>query len=266
MIPSKEPDLEEAKKSLGINLISQIVEKAAEAAAPKVKAAIMQIISFYKYLPESWKKKAFWIFNKLWNKEKILISTNTEKPKKLYEVSFSDSELKNLFEMLPTNDQAIMIQGKSMLELIDMGLHGDSDEIKQNVEGRYGQRGLNIVNMLTTKDIFYLIKELGEEKNKEKGQELFNEWAHDYGLIAALISPSLLNTLDVVKKRILDISKKSKKGYCLVNLSGNTEDCTNLLNIVYKMKEDRILNFKNVEQEIFDSGFCKSIKIKIIFK
>ena len=50
--------------------------------------------------------------------------------------------------MLPQVDQAIMLQGKSMITLINKGLHSDSDTIKGTVEQKYGQRGLNIVNML----------------------------------------------------------------------------------------------------------------------
>ena len=112
-------------------------------------------------------------------KKKVVISTEPEKSERVYELTFDNDGITQLYNNLPEIDQAIFLQGREMQILIQKGLHGDSDEIKLQVEKRYGQRGLNIVNMLTTNDIEYLLEELKKPITKEVESQ-FNEWVNKY--------------------------------------------------------------------------------------
>ena len=66
---------------LGIRVISSIVSKAGTVTDPStILSAIKQIIFFYRLLPEKWKREASKLLDKLWNKEKVIISTEPEQP------------------------------------------------------------------------------------------------------------------------------------------------------------------------------------------
>lgn len=232
----------------------------------RIPSALQQIFFYYRLLPPEWKTKAFWIFERLWRKKLVIISTNPEEPEKIYEVAFKDKKLQKLFDLLPPVDQAIMLQGKSMVDLIAKGLHGPSDEAKKEVNSRYGQRGLNIVNMLTTKDIAYLLAELEEPAKPKIWINKFNEWADIYDSISALVSPADIENQEKIKARILDLAKKGKKDYIIVNLCGNMEGCTTLLKLISDMKDKNELNYSNTKQDISNSGFWKSLRVRINFK
>ncbi len=258
-------DENKERSILGIHVISSIVSRAISDTS-QILSALKQILFFYNLLPPEWKKKAFYIFEKLWNKYKVTFSTNPEQPRKVYEITFEDKKLRKLYETLPPTDQAIMLQGRAMLDLISKGLHGESDEIKKDVEERYNQRGLNIVNMLTTKDIDYLLEEIGESFDPKQCIAKFNEWASQYDSIALLVSPSKLADPEKVKRDVINLSIKNIRPYALVNLSGKMEDCTRLLNIISDLKEKKALNYYNAYEDISDSGFCKSLRVRIDFK
>ncbi|PKP54572.1 MAG: hypothetical protein CVT90_00565 [Candidatus Altiarchaeales archaeon HGW-Altiarchaeales-3] len=251
---------------LGIQVISSIVSKVETADPSTILSAIKEIIFFYRLLPEGWKKKASKLLDKLWNMGKVIISTDPEQPGNIYEVSFGDGKLDKLYNSVSKRDQAIMLQGKSMLDLINKGLHSDSDEIKKYVEERYRRRGLNIVDMMTTKDIEYLIEDIKESFNSEDYKKVFDYWALNYDSIASLVSPSELSNSKIVTSKIKEISKKTLKDYVLINLSGKMEDCAVLLTIISNLKEEKELNYFKMEHDISDSGFCKSLRIKLLFK
>ena len=260
-----ESDKNKEKLILGISVIQSIVSKVISDPT-QIISGLKQILYFYHLIPAEWKKKAFWIFEKLWGKKKVVISTEPEKTKRSYNIKFDNDKLTKLYDFLPQIDQAILLQGKEMQDLINKYLHSDSDEIKQEVETRYGQRGLNIVNMLTTHDVEYLLDELTEPFEAKIVESIFNKWAQDYDSIAILISPSNLDKPQEIKKRILTVTKVTSKKYILINLSGKMEDCTNFINLIYKMKEKKEINYIDLKLDIADSGFCKSLRIKINFK
>lgn len=262
---SFESNREKEKSILGINIISSIVSKAVSSPS-QIASGLRQILFFYNLLPTEWKRKAYYIFEKLWNKNKVVLSTNPEQAQKVYEITFEDDKLNHLFNTLPQVDKAIMLQGKTMMDLISKGLHSDSDEIKLDVEERYGQRGLNIVNMLTSNDIVYLLEEIKEPVRRKELEDTFNEWAYKYDSIALMVSPSALNKPDKIKRDIINLSKKNVKDFILVNLSGKMEDCTKLLKIISDLKDEKELNYKEAPLDISDSGFCKSLRVKINFK
>ena len=251
----------------GIIVIESIVSKVVSSSS-EILSGLKQILFFYRLIPKKWKEKAFWIFEKLWTKKKVVISTNPEKAEQIYEVVFEDDKLKALYDMLPQVDQAIMLQGKSMITLINKGLHSDSDTIKGTVEQKYGQRGLNIVNMLTTKDIQYVLEEIETEKitQQKDFEKKFNDWAHNYDSLSVLVSPIEISDNKNVKKKIMVLAKNTPKNYILVNVSGKMEDCTQLINIISELKENKELNYEKFIYDIFDSGWCKSLRGKIIFK
>ncbi|MEA3229332.1 MAG: hypothetical protein U9P44_00295 [archaeon] len=266
-LSNKDEELNKDKDEqiIGISVISSIVSKVISDPS-QILSGLKQILFFYRLLPKEWKKRAFWIFETLWNKKKVIMSTDPEQPGKIYEVTFEDTKLEKLYKILPQVDQAIILQGKSMLELINKGLHGDSDEIKRDVEKRYGQRGLNIVNMLTTNDIQYLLEELKEPLNDKDCEEKFNEWAYKYDTITFLVSPINLSNPNEIKKRVKELSKNTPKDYVLINLSGKTQDCTELWELISKLKDNKELNYYDIDSDISDSGFCKSLRIRINFK
>ena len=171
--------------------------------------------------------------------------------------------MNDLYKSVSEVNQAIIRQGEAMLKLINKSLHSDSDEIKRYVEKRYGRRGLNIVDMITTKDINYLLEEI-ESFKPEKCESVLNKWADDYDNIALLVSPLRLDEPGAVKEKIKYIARKTPKDYILVNLSGKMEDCTRLLNIIEDLEKEKLLKFK-MESDISDSGFCKSLRVKLIF-
>ncbi|MBI3031991.1 hypothetical protein HYY69_00830 [Candidatus Woesearchaeota archaeon] len=251
----------------GIRVIESIVSKVV-ASPSEILSGLKQILFFYRLIPKKWKEKAFWVFEKLWAKKKVVISTDPEKPEQIYEVIFEDDKLKSLYNMLPQVDQPIMLQGKSMINLIDKGLHSDSDVIKATVEEKYGQRGLNIVNMLTTKNIQEVLDEIETEKitQQKDFEKKFNDWAYNYDSLAVLVSPSELTNTKNVNSKIMAIAKSTRKNYILINISGKMEDCTQLINTISQLKENKELKYENFTYDISDSGFCKSLRGKIIFK
>src|SRR3989344_3415680 len=247
------------KVILGISVISSIVSRVKTSEPTEILAALKQILYFYELIPEEWKKKAYYIFSKLWDRKKVIISTDPDKVENIYEVNFEDDRIQKLYQHLPQMDQAILLQGKSMLDLISKGLHGDSDEVKIKVENRYGQRGLNIVNMLTTKDIGYALDELDEILDPKKVETNFNRWSLDYDSISLLVPPVDLEHLELIEKRILATAKSTPKKFMIINLSGKIEDCTKMLQFVHTLKEKKILNYKSIDNDILDSGFRKSL-------
>lgn len=43
------------------------------------------------------------------------------------------------------------------------------------------------------------------------------------------------------------------------------EECTSLINLINEMKEKKELNYSKFNPDIQESGFCKSLRIKIEF-
>ncbi len=260
---SEKIDNKQNKLILGISVIQSLVTKFISDPT-QILSGIKQILFFYRLLPPEWKKKAFWIFEKLWNKKKVVISTEPERSERVYNLTFDNDDLTQLYNSLPEIDQAIFLQGREMQLLIQKGLHGDSDEIKQQVEKRYGQRGLNIVNMLTTNDIEYFIEELKKPITKEV-ESVFNEWVNKYDSFTLLVSPTNLDKPQEIKNKIIAIAKNNFRKYVLINLSGKIGDCTSLINLISEMKEKKELNYSQFNPDIKESGFCKSLRIKIEF-
>lgn len=261
--PSEKVDDQQNKLILGIGVIQSLVTKVISDPT-QILAGLKQILFFYRLLPPEWKTKAFWIFERLWCKKKVVISTEPEKSERVYNLTFDNDDLTQLYNNLPEIDKAIFLQGREMQLLIQKGLHGDSDEIKLQVEKRYGQRGLNIVNMLTTNDIEYFLEELKKPITKEI-ESTFNEWVNKYDSFTLLVSPTNLDNPSEIKKKVTAIAKNNFRKYILLNLSGKMEECTFLISLIDEMKEKEELKYSQFSPDIKESGFCKSLRIKIEF-
>ncbi len=255
---------------VGIHVIEAIVTKVSEISNPdKIYSAINQILFFYKYIPPEWKRKAYFILERLWNRKKVVISTDPEKPEKVYEtyeMTFEDERINKLFSILPPQDKSIMLLGKTVMDLLSKGLHAESDRVKIEVETKYDVRGLTIVHMITTGDINYVLDDIGTLSDSKATVGIFNKWVAEYDSIALLISPYEIKDLTKVEEKILTISKRAIKNYILVHISGEIDDVNKITTLIYSMKESKKLKYDKFEPAICDSGFYKALNAKILFK
>ncbi|GBE56305.1 hypothetical protein BMS3Bbin16_00507 [archaeon BMS3Bbin16] len=229
----------------------------------QIASAITQILYFYQFLPDEWKRKAYFIFEKIWDRGNVVFSTNTEALKTIYEVKFDDKRINTIMEKLPTTDKSIMIQGWAMLNLISRGLHSESDKIKVDIQSRYGRRGINIVNILTTGDIDYLIDDITDLSNKDEVLKVFNWWAENYEKVALLINPD--DTKEELKEKIIKISSSLVKDYILIHSTGNFLEIQKNSKILSELFENGIIKYETIDVHIYDSGLCKALKAKVQF-
>lgn len=256
----------DADSSLGISFIASIASKISSiSSAEQVVSAILQIFVFFKSLPKAWQKKAFQIINTLWMRKVVIISTDPEEPQKVYEPPFDDGRLTKLYNVLPESDKSIILLGNSMTNLISRGLHKASDDTKMDVDEEHGKRGLTIVNMMTTGDLQYVLVEIEGVTDSKKILEIFNNWVTNYERVALLISPLDLDDLNKVECRILALSENTKQSYLLIHISGELFEINKLPIFINKLKDEKKLNFKEIECNIHDSGFYKALDVKIVF-
>lgn len=257
------------KQILGIRIIDAIASKVSElSSSEQIFSAAKQILIFYKLIPKEWKSTAAKIFEKLWSKKKIVMSTDPEKPAEIYETyetNFGDDRLTKLFKKVSERDKSIFILGKSMIDLIQKGLHNESESIKDTVDIRYDGRGLTIVNMITTGDIQYVLNEIDPLTDSKTILDTFNGWVDTYDSFALLISPSELIDPKKIEEKIINLSKRAKKNYVMVHVSGKIEDVNKVTEIISKMKEEKKLKYERLEPFIVDSGFYKALNAKILF-
>ena len=263
-------DLDESTKEqiLGITVIDSIVNKVMMGILghAQVIPAIKQILYFYKIIPSKWKNRAFGIFSKLWNKKVFLMSTNPEMPQQIYETSFSDGRIDEIIKFLSVTDRSIMYEGKSMLDLYKRGLHSEADRIKKDVKEYYGNRGLNIVNIITSGDINHLLDEINDFSNKENVIGIFDDWAENYVDIALLLSKENLNK-DYIKQKIIEMAESLKKDYIIVHLASNSSDVEDTQDMINNLlRKDRIIVYESITTNIEDVGFCKTLHVIIKFK
>ncbi len=265
---SSEPDIEEeSETSVGITVIDSIVTKVTSGILDPSQTlnAIKQILFFYKLIPRKWRRKAFFVFAKLWDKKQVVMSTDVEAPQQIYETSFDDGRINSILECLPESDKAIMYEGKAMLDLISRGLHSSSDEIKKDVKSVYGKRGLNIANIITTGDINYLLEDISNHSNREEVLKVFNYWVDNYRDIALLLSKT--PDMKTIKKEIIRMVKAIKKDYILIHFTGPFRDMTVVQTVLSELFEKKkIIKYTLMEMDIQESGFRKALNVKINFK
>lgn len=159
-----------------------------------------------------------------------------------------------------------MYEGKSMLDLYKRGLHSEANKLKKEVKERYGNRGLNIVNIITSGDINHLLDEISDFSNKENVLEIFDDWAENYVDIALLLSKENLNK-DYIKQNILELAKSLKKDYIIIHFASNYTDVENAQDMINNLLiNDKIIAYESIITNSEDVGFCKMLHVIIKFK
>jgi len=253
---------------IGIKVIESIVDRVTLGLLDPIQtlSAIKEILYFHKFLPESWKKKAYHIFMKIWDKKQVIISTATEAPKQIYEISFDDRRIESLMEHLSEADRSAMYEGKSMLDLSKRGLHSDVNKIREEVKEKYGFRGLNISYIISTGDINFLLDEIDNLRNKKEVLKVFNWWADNYQDVSFLISREDLSE-DFITERIVNICKLMKRNYILIHFSSNLDEAQKIQVLITDLFEKgKVVKYKTIEMNISDIGFCKVLNMIIYFE
>ncbi len=194
------------------------------------------------------------------------MSTNPEMPQLIYDSSFSDGRINEIIKFFSVTDRSIMYEGKSMLDLYKRGLHSEANKLKKEVKERYGNRGLNIVNIITSGDINHLLDEISDFSNKENVLEIFDDWAENYVDIALLLSKENLNK-DYIKQNILELAKSLKKDYIIIHFASNYTDVENAQDMINNLLiNDKIIAYESIITNSEDVGFCKMLHVIIKFK
>ena len=79
---------------LGMVIIGNLVTKICSGSVTQadILSAMGQVIYWFSLLSEEWRRKAFWLFDKLWKKRQVSMSTHTTLPKEIYDaVNFEDA-------------------------------------------------------------------------------------------------------------------------------------------------------------------------------
>ena len=259
--------MSDENRAAAIRFIEAIVNSVLqETKIARITAALKQIFILWNYIPEDLRRKCYFVFDKLWKKNLVVLSTKPEMPGVIYEVEFYDEQLKKIYFSVSEKDASAIRLGVSMRELISRGLHSDSDDIKQDAHDCYKERGLSIVNLITTNDISFLFDDVADLIEKEKIKEKFDWWVENYTNISILVSPEQLQNIPELESKILTAAKSLAKTYILINFTGKMNEIQNLIQIIEKLKTGKKLCFKEFRKyEIKQSGFCTAFKGQIIF-
>lgn len=263
--PDKKSDGKKETNILGIEVIGNIVASLHGITSPmKIYAAMKQILYFYKLLPPEWKKKAYYLFVNLWEKKKVIFSTNPDSASEFMNAHFEDLRIAKLFNELPYNDKVILLAGKGMMDLVAKGLHSDSYASKGGVLQHHGIRGINIVDMLTTGDITQPITEM-EGKNPEERLKIFNWWADNYHKVALLVTSEQIIQSEQLESAIKERASSGLRKYVFVNFAGTLDEVTKLIHIVGEMKEKKKLNYVSFIPVVKEFGFRTCLSMRIDF-
>lgn len=130
---------------------------------------------------------------------------------------------------------------------------------------RYGRLGLNIVDMITTEDIAYLLKEIKERKlSKPQISERFEWWAQNYDSFAVLVAPEELSDKTKVTAKIVEAAKKGHEKI-FVHLTGKIEALVVLQELLQNLKTGEVLNYKRIETHTKPSGFYTAFNATLEF-
>lgn len=254
------------KEIIGIRVIKNIAEKAFSGMIPgaQILNAIKEIIIFYRLLPDDWKVKAKKIFKKLWDREQVTLSTDTEKAKSIFEVDFEDERIKELYDLLPPADRSALRLGKLIDDYNRKGLHSEVGDVRTEILEKYGERGLNISHLISSGDIQDLLEDVGSSSEEVK-KEIFYQWSEQYNTFALFLSPTELENESEIKKKLKNMIKNTPKDYILIHMIGSTEDIDNL-NALFNRFFSVDFKCEGQQSTISELGFCKNIKIKIHFR
>lgn len=257
-------------KAAAIRFISNIVEKISQQEnITKIVGGIQQILDLWRYIPNDLKRKAYFVFEKVWKKKAIAFSTKHELLPIFFDNEFQDKQVKKIYQSISDNDASALLLGLSTLELINRGQHTQAELLKQSAYSRYEKRGSTIVNFVTTKDIYLMIDEDTHNiENKEEIKRKFEWWVDNYQTISVLVSPEDLQNAEKIENQILSATCSLKRNYVLINMSTNSIDSINtLINIIEKMENNKKIKYLKFEKEnISESGFYYSFKGRLLFR
>lgn len=227
----------------------------------KAKSAILLIYKIFKYLPK-YRGRAKAAFKEIWNSGNIAFSTYPDFIRDyIDDVKLPDARWEKLYNNINDDNKILILIGIRVSTLIERGLHPDAESTKEEVMREYGNKGLKIVNIITTNDIDILLREIESVKNK-KVSNSFSNFLRKYDKISFLISPKDLKNKKEIEGKIRKMSCNQE--FLIINMCGTQTQVLELSRLV----NDMIINgFKAImEPHIKDSGFKKSIKIILTFK
>ncbi|MBI4361347.1 hypothetical protein HY572_06270 [Candidatus Micrarchaeota archaeon] len=260
-------------KSFAIRIISSIVDAVSALGGltpEKTFSAIRQIVNLWRAIPEELKEKARKVLSKLWSNSSVLASTDPSAAREITEIQFEDSRLEALYYLLPTPDRSALRQGQALLDLQKKGLNDRVARIKDSVYTLYKERGLSILHMLSTGDIFLLLDELAPilgtpKQNKAKIVEKFNFWAENYTSFVLLVKPDeLLDEVRLVDS-IKELASSSNQNWIAIHLIGTQAEVLALNSVISNLKKNQELSFKDLKSAQHERGFSVAYTARIFF-
>ena len=219
-------------------------------------------------MPDDLKRKAFFVFEKLWLKKAFVFSTQREFPTIFFQNDmFKDGQLKKIYDSLPLKDASALLLGLAMREEINRAQHEESEKIKKTAYSRYGQRGETITNLVTTNDIANLADEIAEITDKTQIKRIFDEWTENYPNISILVSPEEVGHPASIKSKIVAATKSLAKPFIIVNMCSNDlETISKLVKVIESMNEEKLIKYKEFVKDEGESGFYFYFKGTIRFR
>lgn len=238
------------------------------ATAAEISAGMSQIITFWKVLPEEWKGKSRSIFKKLWDEKKVIISDDSDSVRDSFDVDFEDERIYRLASAVNSYNRACLIAGRQILNYWQKGLTEPGKEVRKSIEETYGEEGLKVLNMMTTRDVEYVVEDMEDIENMSDDdiQQRFNEWISDYNKFSKRVTvPEIRDDGSQVKEDIIELSKETPKDFIVLHISASTEDIMKLNGLITDLKENERLSYSELDMDQFERGFQDVGRIEILF-
>jgi hypothetical protein len=255
------------EKTVAIRIITNLIDKynlRGFATPEQILSAINLFISYSRFIPDDLRKKAAKIFRDIIIFGKVTLSTDKKKAEKLANASIPDPRVKEFCNTLGYVDVSTIILSFDIKKLWELGLDSDAGHKKGELCGKYHERGERICFMITTGDIAIILNDIDliEEKDKIKR---FEWWITNYFKIFIPLSPSHLSSHQELIKTIIRHAKETPIEYIILHLlSPNPAHRNELLELIKKIKDNKILTYHGLEYVPFESGANYGITIKII--
>lgn len=270
MVISISPSQDDDQEIIAVRQIKNISKKLDNGvtSAAEISAGMGQIITFWKVLPEKWKKKSRSIFYDLWDKKKVVISDESQQVEDAYNVDFENEQMYHLVSSVNSYNRACLIAGGQVLDYWEKGLNKKGKEVRDSIEKSYGEEGMKVLNMVTTQDIDYVLSDMGDISTLDDSQtqEKFSDWVSIYNDISKRVKVSeVRNEVKELKEDIINLAKRTPKDFIVLHISAGSEDIMKLNSIVTELKENERLDYSSLDMEQYERGFQDVGKIEISF-